>query len=348
MYEDNKVMKPRKIDIIQLALSIFETERKVSRGDIDLEADFQRREKWARNKKSKLIESIILDIPIQAIYLSEENDNKYLIIDGQQRIRSITSFLNNKFKLDGVQDEWDGKYFKDLEPSIQRKIEDFQLVIFVVKKDNDSDIKFEIFERINTGAVKLNSQELRNCIYRNKGIPFIKKLSDNKLYKDLLRNKKVNYNAMQDQELVLRFMSFYYKGYQAYSGNMKRFLNDTLENYELYRSRESECENEFIMTLECINDVFGEDCFIVTNLNKKPNNKINLALFDLIVYSFSIRNKNDIISYKYCIRESLEKLIYEDRDFRESIIGSSTTTRNKTLFRFELWNAELDYILGGV
>ena len=98
---DEKI-KPQKINIAQVTFSVFETIRKVERGDILLGATFQRNAKWKFDKKSRLIESIILDIPIQAIYLSEENENKYEIIDGQQRIRTITEFVSNKFKLEST------------------------------------------------------------------------------------------------------------------------------------------------------------------------------------------------------------------------------------------------------
>lgn len=340
----NENLKPQNINIAQLTFSIFETVRKVERGDIQLEAEFQRNFKWLPDKKSKLIESIILDIPIQAIYLSEDDDYKYEIIDGQQRIRTITEFVNNKFKLQNTVLFKENKLFKDLEPSIQRKIEDFQLVIFVVKKDNNPDIKFEIFERINTGAVRLNSQELRNCIYRNKGIPFIKQLVKESDYRKLIKDKKVNINSMQDQELVLRFMAFYYRGIKSYGGNLKKFLNETLDNYDDYRHRESEFKSTFLNTVNSIYNVFGKDAFVIKNKNKKG--KLNVALFEILMVSFSKYNFACIEKNKECIKDKLEKLLMENESFRESIAGASTTTKTKTYERFEIWNNCMQEMLG--
>lgn len=340
----NENLKPQNINIAQLTFSIFETVRKVERGDIQLEAEFQRNFKWLPDKKSKLIESIILDIPIQAIYLSEDDDYKYEIIDGQQRIRTITEFVNNKFKLQNTVLFKENKLFKDLEPSIQRKIEDFQLVIFVVKKDNNPDIKFEIFERINTGAVRLNSQELRNCIYRNKGIPFIKQLVKESDYRKLIKDKKVNINSMQDQELVLRFMSFYYRGIKSYGGNLKKFLNETLDNYDDYRHRESEFKNTFLNTVNSIYNVFGKDAFVIKNKNKKG--KLNVALFEILMVSFSKYESACIEKNKECIKDKLEKLLMDNESFRESIVGASTTTKTKAYERFEIWDNCMKKILG--
>lgn len=344
MTEMKENLRPQKINIAQLTFSVFETVRKVERGDIQLQAEFQRNFKWLPDKKCKLIESIILDIPIQAIYLSEDNEYKYEIIDGQQRIRTITEFVNNKFKLQNTVLFKENKLFKELEPSIQRKIEDFQLVVFVVKSDNNPDIKFEIFERINTGAVKLNSQELRNCIYRNKGIPFIKELVKEKDYKKLIKDKKVNVNSMQDQELVLRFMSFFYKGDKSYTGNLKKFINDTLDNYDEYRERESEFRQIFLKTIKDVYTVFGKDAFLIKNKNKKG--KINVALFEILMISFSKYNSTDIESNKECIKQKLDGLLISNESFKESIAGAATTTKGKTYERFEIWENCMKEILG--
>ncbi|WP_304519673.1 DUF262 domain-containing protein [Clostridium estertheticum] len=341
-------IKPQKINIAQVTFSVFETIRKVERGDILLGATFQRNAKWKFDKKSRLIESIILDIPIQAIYLSEENENKYEIIDGQQRIRTITEFVSNKFKLESTSFCKENTYFKDLEPSIQRKIEDFQIVIFVVKKENHPDVKFEIFERINTGAVKLNSQELRNCVYRNRGIPFIKELANEELFKIVIKNKHVSITSMQDQELVLRFMSFYYKGVGEYTGNLKKFLNDTLENYEQYRNRESEFKKVFIDTMNSIYNVFGDDAFIIRTRKSRGKDKINIALFEILTFSFEGKSSVELIKSKEAIKDQLLFLITNNQTFKEAITSASTTTKGKTHERFRIWQESLEEILGGM
>lgn len=345
MNEVDEKIALQRINIAQVTFSVFETVRKVERGDILLEAEFQRNYKWQNEKKSRLIESIILDIPIQAIYLSEEANLTYEIIDGQQRIRTIYEFINNKFSLKNTLFFKKGTYFKNLESSIQRKIEDFQLVVFIVKRDNDSEVKFEIFERINTGAVKLNSQELRNCMYRNKGIPFIKNLSRREYFLKLIKNNNVNINSMQDQELVLRFISFYLKGVESYTGNLKRFLNNTLDEYDKYKSRENEVNQAFKRASENVYAVFGDEAFIVSKKKNKQKIKINVALFDLLMISLEKYGIDQITKKTIIIKNMFNNLLDNNEEFKECILGVSNNTKYKTKKRFEIWNKSLMKIM---
>jgi uncharacterized protein with ParB-like and HNH nuclease domain len=148
--------------------SIYELFRRYQRGDLILDPKFQRRYVWDDIKASKLIESILIDIPIPIIYLAQEHNGKFTLIDGQQRLKSFFRFLENEFKLKKlvVLPNLDGKFFKDLDKDLQTKIEDSTLRTIELRKDNNPHIRFEIFERLNVGAVRLSDQELRNCVYR--------------------------------------------------------------------------------------------------------------------------------------------------------------------------------------
>ena len=144
------------------------------RGKLVLQADFQRYFVWDMKKASKLIESVLLDIPLPTIYTSEEDDNKEYVIDGQQRLTSFISFIDGifpdgrEFKLTGldVLTSLADKKFSELDESYQNKIKDYPVHKIKFKRESDPELKFEIFERLNTGAVSLNQQELRNCIKR--------------------------------------------------------------------------------------------------------------------------------------------------------------------------------------
>ena len=144
------------------------------RGRLDLQPDFQRQYVWDAAKASKLIESAILRIPLPIIYLSEEQDGKEYVIDGQQRLTSFFAFIDGAFpdgklfKLSGliVCAELNGKKFSELSEELQDKVRRYKIRAITFLKDSSENLKFEIFERLNTGSVQLNDQELRNCLYR--------------------------------------------------------------------------------------------------------------------------------------------------------------------------------------
>ena len=136
----------------------------VNRGKVNLQPDFQRNFVWNASKASRLVESLLLDIPIPVIYVAEEPNRTYSVVDGQQRLTSICSFVNGTlpggqtFKLSGLQvlSELNRKTFGDLSIEQQESILNFILRVIIIERDSDPDVKFEVFERLNLGAEKLN------------------------------------------------------------------------------------------------------------------------------------------------------------------------------------------------
>lgn len=192
-------------------LTIFELHRRYKRGDIILKPIYQReRGIWSSTKNSKLIESVLRNIPIPFIYLAEvnteDNGEKWEVVDGQKRLIAFFDYLEGKYKLKHLEVlEDDG--FDNLESQYKRKIEDYQLYTFIIKKESHPDIKFDVFERINEGATPLNAQELRNSIYRGKRIEMLNNLSKIEVYQKLVN--KLSDTRQKDKEALLRFLSFY-------------------------------------------------------------------------------------------------------------------------------------------
>ncbi|MGE5341763.1 MAG: DUF262 domain-containing protein [Candidatus Omnitrophota bacterium] len=324
----------RKVYIDKDQFSIFEFSRRSKRGEIDLKPSYQRKEVWTIKKSSRLIESVLLSIPIPLFYLAELENEKKEVVDGQQRLNAFFNFLNNKFKLEKLEilDHLNGKTFEELSPNLQRRFEDYQLTFFLIKKESHPDIRFDVFQRVNEGATKLNAQELRNGIYRGYRIEFLNQLANEEFFKKMVNNK-LEVNRLKDQEAVLRFLAFN-KGYDKYSGNPNAFLNETLEelppeNSEVY----SQLKTVFSNTMETIYLVFGPDAFIKDASKKK---KINLSLFDVLCYSFSQFDKEKILNVKEHIAQKLQQLINEKGDFYYAIT-SNTSTRNSVATRFDLW-----------
>lgn len=335
--------------------SIYELFRKFQRGDLVLDPEFQRRYVWDDRKASLLIESILLEVPIPVIYLAEEQDGKFIVIDGQQRLRSFFRFLNNEFKLRGlsVLSELNGKYFKDLDKEKQRKIEDTTLRVIEIRKESHPDVKFEIFGRLNVGAVKLNDQELRNCIYRGKYNDLIKELAENRDFLFLLGLKEPH-KRMYDRELVLHFLAFYNQTYLKYKPPMKQFLNKEMENNRnISYEKIKELRQVFKETVSLVKSVFGDKAFrrFIPGNEKDPNGrweirKINVGLFEIIMFGFSRYTKHQIIPFSDAIREELLYMMTSDKEFIDSISGSGTTSTDKVTTRFKKWLDVLEKIVG--
>lgn len=214
----------------------------ISEGDIDLAPDFQRKFVWKEiEKRSRLIESIMLRIPLPVFYLAQDKSGKFQVIDGLQRLTVISQFINNKFKLKGMEylKELDGKYFKHedamkcIDPKYAKRIAQTQLTFNIIDPQTPIRVKFEIFKRINQGGKPLKPQEIRNCMASPEVREFLNSVSESIEFKQATGGS-VNSIRMEDQELILRFFGFYYSEIVGlaelrYLGYMETFLDDTLD-----------------------------------------------------------------------------------------------------------------------
>jgi len=334
--------------------SIFELYRQYQKGNLELQPDFQRLQVWDNLKSSRLIESVLLEVPIPVIYLSEESDGKYSVIDGQQRLNAFIKFLVNDIRLSGltILTELNGKRFQDIPKNLQDKFENATIRIIEIRKESDPDVKFEIFERLNTGSVQLNAQELRNCIYRGRYNLLLKELSENKDFQFLLGLKEPHYR-MQDRELILRFFAFYHNTYLKYVPPMKLFLNKEMEKYKnLNNIEENEIRGIFKKSVKLSKTVFGDKAFhrFVTGSKQNPNGlyekKMNKGLFDIIMFGFTMYDENQIVPSSDAIREELLWMMIHDEEFIDSISGSGTDSKVKCLIRFDKWLSALKKIIG--
>jgi len=339
----------RKVFIERDQFSILKTKKKKKRGDIILKPVYQREIVWTPKKQSRLIESVMLNIPIPVIYLAELEDGKREVVDGQQRLHTFITFMDNTFSLSGltILDDLNSRTFNQLEedfPELQRKLEDYQLSFFIIKKESHEDIRFDIFQRVNEGATPLNAQELRNSIYRGPRIDLLKRMAENEHFKKLTENR-LAFNRLKNHEAVLRFLAFYLNGYESYRGNLNTFLNNTLENLDMDAEKVKKLENLFSKTMENIYDVLGKDAFVKGDSTKK---KVNLSIFDILSYSFAIFAEHKLFQmYMKKIKPAFDELYRVDSEFGNSIT-SNTLTRNNVRTRFEKWLTVMVECLGYV
>jgi hypothetical protein len=328
-------------------------------GELALQPNYQRNYVATDLIASKLIESILLDVPIPVVYLAEEQDGSYSVIDGQQRLTSFLSFLEGKFpdnrpfKLSGLKvlPELNRKLFTDLDLELQKKIRSTTIHSIIIKKESNSDIKFEIFERLNTGSTKLNEDEIRNTVYRGKYIDLLAELSENQGFHVLVRKdnfkKRMIYRGM-----ILRFFALSEKSYLNYKSSMKQFSNKELrDNRDLSQSKEKEYKARFEHCLDLVKLVYGEMAFrrYMPGENgeagKWGDSQINMALYDLQMVGFVNYSKNDVLAKADLIREGLLDLMINNQQFRELLIWQTSDT-DKLKKRFRIYMDKLESIIG--
>ncbi|MBI2630521.1 DUF262 domain-containing protein [Candidatus Pacearchaeota archaeon] len=315
--------------------------------------EFQRFYVWENKPeiKSRLIESVLLNIPIPIIYTSEIEDEREEVIDGQQRITTFHEFKNNKFKLFGLEilKELNGKKYEDLQPLYQDMFLDRDLTIIKILKESQKDIKFEIFRRLNRGSISLSEQELRNCIFRGNFNNLIKELAKNETFLRLQGMDKPH-KRMKDAERILRFFAFCDKGEHNYRSPLKQFLNNYIEEKRNLSDKELEVKRKlFKKCAELCEQVFGKLSFRRYYLDKESegfvDKKINEGLMDIQLYGFMEYEKKDVVGKEQTIRDTLMDFLVLDKELEESIEKGTYGTPQVKL-RTEKWFKILRRIIG--
>ena len=272
--------------------------------------------------------------------MAEESNGTFEVVDGQQRLTSICSFIDGcfpdgkEFRLSGLQvlEELNGKTFDSLDDKLQNEILSADLRLIVIKQESNPDVKFEVFERLNVGAEQLNDQELRNCVFRGPYNDMLREVAEHPTLQKLLGRRTPD-NRMQDCQLLLRFFAMRRNTHLNYKAPMKQFLNREIRERQ-HASSEAlgEMKDSLEKSLDIVNTVFGSNAFkrYHPGTQGNPNghweqNKINVALWDTVLYTFSFYEKRMIIPIADRIREEfLDLLTYDDR-FVECI--TSTTDK---------------------
>jgi hypothetical protein len=328
--------------------------------DLILHPDYQRNFVMNQKQSSRLIESILMDVPLPVIYLNEEKNGTTSVIDWQQRLTSFLTFVEGKvfwtdkdFRLTwlNILKELNWKTFQQLWKEEQNKVKTTTLHSIVIKKESNEDIKFEIFERLNTWSIKLNEDEVRNTVYRWKYMNLLAELENNELFHKLVR--KDNYrNRMIYRWMILRFFALYEKWYLKYKPSIKQFSNKHLREFiNLSDEKIKEYKEVFKNSTELVNSVFWENAFrrYISWNDEKVNwywasTRINMAIFDIQMWCFADYHKNKIIPNIDKIREEFMKLMCYNQKFIDSIL-IQTSNREQLKTRFKIWSEKLEEII---
>lgn len=286
--------------------------------------DFQRKYVWSRNQASRLIESLIIQCPIPVVYLDQEDDGTLKVVDGNQRLMSIKLFLENGFKLVGLRafPDLNGFLFRDLDPRFRSHIENRTIRCITILKETHPQIKFDVFERLNTGAVQLNPQELRHGLYH--GL-LMEKLDEWGTYEPWqvlsgIRDDK----RMRGAELILRFLALTFH-LDQYEKPLAAFLNKFAQ---LHRQNldDAHFERTFKSAVDGVYQLMGDKAFRLLDNELLPDNNFNAAIFDAQMVGFALSNRAATkISERF--RQNFLRSYHElqeNRDFYRSISASTS------------------------
>lgn len=338
---------PDDIDVTTRSMTIDLLLSRIRSKAIDLEPDFQRRRGiWTDRQQSRLIESLLLRIPLPTLYAAEDEEEDWAIVDGIQRLTTITRFIDPEaieetpLKLIGMEylgESFNGKLFDDLPSRLKRRLRETELVVHVIRHGTPQEVKFNIFARINTGGMPLSAQELRHALIPGKAREFLGRLAGLEPFKQAT-TYSIRDERMADREMVLRFLAFSMtrpEEFRAY--DFDRFLGDTmrqinrLDNVDLER-----LEHGFMRAMDSAREIFGQDAFRKRYREADGRFPINKALFETIAVSLANLSESErkrcIFRHDEVRRRMMEAM--QDRDF-DSAISQGTGDIGKVRKRFE-------------
>jgi len=323
-----KPYDPSQIDISPKNQSLDLLLNRVENEEIDLMPDFQRKAGlWAPKQKSQLIESLVLRIPLPAFYFDGTDNDKWIVIDGLQRLTALKEFFIDKtLRLTGLE------FLKDLEglgcddmPKVYlRRMKETQVICYIINPGAPINLKYNIFKRINTGGLHLEPQEIRHALYQGFATNYLKKLSDNDTFKRVT-GYSVPTDRMMDREFVLRFIAFYELGVDKYDGIVDDFLNAAMalinKKYNNNPTYADALEQKFLFVLKISEKIFGRFAFRRMP-DKEKRRTISKALFETwtaILAKHSNEELDKLVLNREYLVEKYIPMFTEDEEFYNSI-----------------------------
>lgn len=335
-YEEIGITKPfdpAKIKVETKQMSLDTLIKRMREKEINLSPDFQRNEVWKLPAKSRLIESLLIRIPLPAFYMDATVEDKWLVVDGLQRLSTIRDFIIEKdLILEGLEflQELNGKKFEDLPRNYQRRIEETQVTVYLIEKGTQPDVKFNIFKRINTGGLPLSSQEIRHALNQGFATTCLKELAESRAFQQTTL-QGIRDQRMSDRECVLRFFAFFLTPYTQYNaGDFDAFLSEAMAKMNQMSDQEQQgLITRFDRVMVNAEKIFGRQAFRKQTRERSGGFPINKALFE--AWSVNLDRLTDaqieiMIQRKEAVREAFVVLM-EDQDFVNAITQGTGATR---------------------
>lgn len=313
---------------------------RIKNDEVDLLPDFQRKAGiWSDSAQSRLIESLLIRIPLPAFYFDASNEDRWVIVDGLQRTTALKRFvIDRSLRLCGMDylKSLNGLTFDELPRNLQRRVVETPIIVYLIAKGTPPEAKFNIFKRINTGGLPLSAQEIRHALNQGPATKMLVELASSEQFL-AATDRCITDNRMADRECVLRFFAFWLTPYDRYTKDYDKYLIDCM--ILLNALDDSVLENLkqiFLRSMQAARDVFGKDAFRKKFDKTDSRSPINKALFES--WSVSLARLSDselaiVIAHKEDLVDRYIQLLKTDTKFVESIsLGTGDVKRIKKRF----------------
>lgn len=312
--------------------TVADVVRRINNDRYIMDPDFQRDFIWNEIKQCRLIESSLMRIPLPVFYLAEQNDGRIVVVDGLQRLTTFKRFLNNEFPLRNLEmQSLNGKRFQDLEAKHQNRVEDTNLILYLIDAKVPEKVKLDIFDRVNSGE-PLTRQQMRNCIYVGHASRWLKEEAKTT---DFLQatGRSLNPKTMRDREVINRFCGFTILGIDAYKGDMDVFLAETLRTMNTMSNKDrTALSDSFRRSMINNYNVFGSHAFRKHTRPDDRRSVINVALFDAFSTLFALYDVDEIAEKAHNISEGFYQLMQDTTMIEAISLGTNQVSRVRTRF----------------
>ncbi len=303
---------------------------RIDHSEIDLSPDFQRKcGIWDDERKSRLIESLLLRVPIPVFYVAADENENWSIVDGLQRTSTIYGFVKGNFKLSKMEylDKLNGKEFGEIPRNMQRRIRETQLGINIIEPGTPEEVMFNIFRRINTGGLILNAQEIRHAIHPGSVRQFLNDLAISPEFLSATDNS-IQALRMADQECVLRFLAFYIDPWEHYTAqDLDGYLGHAMKKINAMNdTKRNEIRLDFMKAMRASRRIFDRRAFRKMYNHSEPRRPISKALFETWSVGFARRTSEHItilVEQKDTLISEFIGLMNDDPEFEKSISYST-------------------------
>lgn len=336
--QEEEPYSPDDVRISQKMYSVYQVYHWMENEVLFLSPEFQRNRVWGIERMSLLIESLMLQIPIPSFYFQEDYEGNKQVIDGLQRLSTIYSYMKDEFSLKGLQylSHYNGTYYSELPRKYKTRIEETQLAVNVLDSKCSDLVKFDVFRRVNTGGIPLNSQEIRNIMATEETRKLLRKMSESNEFQKATR-KRIKDLRMDAQELCLRFITFYLR-YDPLTKKLNNLMTLTkmldqtiLELNAMKREELDRFADLFKTSMERCYALLGETAFSKEGLNHIINKPLFVS-WSVVLASFPVEKEilNKVQSEAVMIQH---KYFEMNRYF--NAITSSTATKTNMELQFE-------------